>query len=161
MVARGDLGVEIDVAETPVAQKRIIRVCRKKLKPVIVATQMLESMHQNRRPTRAEASDVANAILDGADACMLSGETAIGQFPVEAVDTMNRIMLSTEEMLRDHPSPSVQRSSMQFTRSPQRLPFAPPPSPTPSTPNWSSSPVEPAVPPGSNPNNETTFLPSA
>ncbi len=103
MVARGDLGVEIDVAETPVAQKRIIRVCREKLKPVIVATQMLESMHQNRRPTRAEASDVANAILDGADACMLSGETAIGQFPVEAVDTMNRIMLSTEEMLRDQP----------------------------------------------------------
>ncbi len=101
MVARGDLGVEIDVAETPVAQKRIIKVCREKLKPVIVATQMLESMHENSRPTRAEASDVANAILDGADACMLSGETAIGKYPVDAVETMNRIMLHTEGMLQD------------------------------------------------------------
>lgn len=99
MVARGDLGVEIDVAETPVAQKRIIRVCREKMKPVIVATQMLESMHHSRRPTRAEASDVANAILDGTDACMLSGETAIGDYPVEAVATMNRIMLYTEQKL--------------------------------------------------------------
>lgn len=99
MVARGDLGVEIDVAETPVAQKRIIRVCREKLKPVIVATQMLESMHHSRRPTRAEASDVANAILDGADACMLSGETAIGDYPNDAVATMNRIMLHTEQKL--------------------------------------------------------------
>ncbi len=102
MVARGDLGVEIDVAETPVAQKRIIRVCREKMKPVIVATQMLESMHHSRRPTRAEASDVANAILDGTDACMLSGETAIGDYPVEAVETMNRIMLHTERQLLGH-----------------------------------------------------------
>jgi pyruvate kinase len=109
MVARGDLGVEIDVAETPVAQKRIIQVCMEKMKPVIVATQMLESMHHNRRPTRAEASDVANAILDGADACMLSGETAIGDFPVIAVDTMNRIMLSTEKMLKDQPAPNKTR----------------------------------------------------
>lgn len=102
MVARGDLGVEIDVAETPIAQKQIIRVCREKLKPAIVATQMLESMHQSARPTRAEVTDVANAILDGADACMLSGETAIGMHPVKAVETMNRIMRCTERELVDH-----------------------------------------------------------
>ena len=99
MVARGDLGVEIDVAETPLAQKRIIDVCKEKVKPVIVATQMLESMHHSSRPTRAEASDVANAILDGADACMLSGETAIGDHPVKAVQMMDRIMQFTEKSL--------------------------------------------------------------
>lgn len=100
MVARGDLGVEIDVAETPMAQKRIIQVCKEKVKPVIVATQMLESMHHSSRPTRAEASDVANAILDGADACMLSGETAVGDHPVKAVQMMARIMQFTEKSLR-------------------------------------------------------------
>jgi pyruvate kinase len=101
MVDRGDLGVEIDVAEIAVVQKRIVGECQRQGKPVIVATQMLDSMHKNRRPTRAEATDVANAILDGADACMLSGETAIGDFPVEAVETMNRISLATEPLIKE------------------------------------------------------------
>ncbi|MDA9934907.1 pyruvate kinase, partial [Rubripirellula sp.] len=110
MVARGDLGVEIDVAETPVAQKRIIQVCREKMKPVIVATQMLESMHTSTRPTRAEASDVANAILDGADACMLSGETAIGDHPALAVTMMSRIMKCTEREMMCDPDRNHQQS---------------------------------------------------
>jgi pyruvate kinase len=105
MVARGDLGVEIDFAETPMAQKRIISTCQRYSCPVIVATQMLDSMHHSTRPTRAEVTDVANAILDGADACMLSGETAIGEFPVESVAVMNRIMLNTEAALPDQPPP--------------------------------------------------------
>ena len=96
MVARGDLGVEIDVAGTPMVQKQIIRACQRYQKPVIVATQMLDSMQHARRPTRAEASDVANAILDGADACMLSGETAIGEHPRLAVEMMRRIAIATE-----------------------------------------------------------------
>ena len=97
MVARGDLGVEIDVASMPIVQKQIIRVCQRYQKPVIVATQMLDSMQHSRRPTRAETTDVANAILDGADACMLSGETAIGEHPRLAVEMMRRIASATEQ----------------------------------------------------------------
>lgn len=103
MVARGDLGVEIDVAEMPIAQKRIIRMCQEYHKPVIIATQMLDSMHESQRPTRAEVTDVANAILDGADACMLSGETAIGKHPRKVVEMMNRIALATEASMVNQP----------------------------------------------------------
>ncbi|HEY8474131.1 MAG TPA: pyruvate kinase [Natronosporangium sp.] len=114
MVARGDLGIELPLQEVPLIQKRAIQLCRENAKPVIVATQMLESMMDNPRPTRAEASDVANAVLDGADAVMLSGETSVGKFPVLATRTMATIIATTEagqlQLPRDFRLPGLERA---------------------------------------------------
>lgn len=120
MVARGDLGVEVDIVRVPVIQKRIIRACNARRVPVITATQMLDSMHEHDRPTRAEASDVANAVLDGSDALMLSGETAIGKFPLASVTMMSRIACEAEPFvipMKDRPQDAASRNvASQTTR---------------------------------------------
>jgi pyruvate kinase len=105
MVARGDLGVELPIEDVPLVQKRCIELAREAAKPVIVATQMLDSMITNSTPTRAEATDCANAVLDGADALMLSGETSVGAFAIEAVQVMSRIIVKTEQDMMDRIRP--------------------------------------------------------
>ncbi|WKU44367.1 pyruvate kinase [Streptomyces sp. VNUA116] len=116
MVARGDLGVEMPLETVPIVQKRAIKLAKRNAKPVIVATQMLDSMIDASRPTRAEASDVANAVIDGTDAVMLSGETSVGKYPVETVKTMGRIVAAAEEDLLAKGLPPLSERSKPRTQ---------------------------------------------
>ncbi|GGW32656.1 pyruvate kinase [Streptomyces xantholiticus] len=116
MVARGDLGVEMPLEQVPIVQKRAIKLAKRNAKPVIVATQMLDSMIDNSRPTRAEASDVANAVIDGTDAVMLSGETSVGKYPVETVRTMARIVTAAEEDVLDKGLPPLNERNKPRTQ---------------------------------------------
>ncbi|MEU6509741.1 pyruvate kinase [Streptomyces sp. NPDC046942] len=116
MVARGDLGVEMPLERVPIVQKRAVKLARRNAKPVIVATQMLDSMIDNSRPTRAEASDVANAVLDGTDAVMLSGETSVGKYPIETVRTMAKIVEAAEHDMLAAGLPPLTESSKPRTQ---------------------------------------------
>jgi pyruvate kinase len=119
MVARGDLGVEIPAQEVPLIQKRLVRLAKKSRIPIIIATQMMETMIESLTPTRAEVNDVANSVMDGADAVMLSGETSVGKYPVEVINTMNNILISVEnsELINIPQSPPKIRTKRFITKS--------------------------------------------